>query len=107
MGQPLKYITSTITTEGFNYLRSVHCHEPRYSKPLNSLNLSDAVNQQVVGDDKFSNCFLAFAADWALWTLQGSCYIRNRASKRLSFSAIAIEILESQFMFIYVYLNPN
>lgn len=34
-----------------------------------------------VGDNRFINCFLAFAAegdfDWALWTLQGSYYIRN------------------------------
>lgn len=34
-----------------------------------------------VGDNKFINCFLAFLAagdyDWALWSLQGSYYIRN------------------------------
>lgn len=34
-----------------------------------------------VGDNRYINCFFAFAADgdfdWALWTLQGSYYIRN------------------------------
>lgn len=34
-----------------------------------------------VGDNKFIDCFLAFLTagdyDWALWTLQGSYYIRN------------------------------
>ncbi|GLJ37916.1 hypothetical protein SUGI_0771340 [Cryptomeria japonica] len=35
-----------------------------------------------VKDNKYINCFLAFAADgdfeWALWTLQGSYYLRNK-----------------------------
>eukprot|EP01018_Ginkgo_biloba_P000636 Gb_06812 [translate_table: standard] len=41
------------------------------------------INQRGINlnDNRFINCFLAFAADgdfdWALWTLQGSYYIRN------------------------------